>query len=327
MNAKKILVVGGAGFIGSQINKMLHQAGYDTVVFDNLSTGSREAVKVGKFIKGDLSDENALDALFEKHQFQGVMHFAGLIEVWESIVYPERYYKNNVVNTIKLLNAMCSHGVNNFIFSSTAAVYGIPDAKSIDENHPCNPINPYGQSKLMVEKILSDYDNAYGLKFCSLRYFNAAGGDPEGELKNYKKKESNLIPIILRRSLRKSAPSITIFGTDYPTSDGTCIRDYIHVYDLGTAHIKALEKLWAGARSNIFNLGNGHGFSVKEVIEAAQKITQIPLNVIEGMRRAGDPPILVANANKAKQELKWTPIYPELEIIIEHAWKAMEPVA
>lgn len=323
MDKKKVLVVGGAGFIGSHVNKMLNQAGYETVVYDNLSQGNRQAVTRGLFIEGDIGDESELDVLFKQHQFDGVMHFAALIDVGESVRAPAKYYINNVVNTIKLLEAMRQHQVNFFVFSSSAAVYGIPAKEHILELDPCLPINPYGQTKLMAEKILQDYAHAYGLKFISLRYFNAAGGDPEGEIKNYKKKEHNLIPIILHALMDKDYTA-TIYGTDYPTFDGTCVRDYIHVCDLGSAHIKALKNLWDGAPSNVFNLGNGQGYSVKQVIAAVEKVTSIPIRVIEGQRRAGDPPFLLANSDKARNKLQWTPAYPGLETIISDAWNALQ---
>jgi UDP-glucose 4-epimerase len=322
MHQKTILVVGGAGFIASIIIKMLHQAGYQTVAFDNLSTGSREAVTHGIFVKGDTANSTDLDNVFTNYTIDAVMHFAALIDVGESTRDPSKYYINNVVNTLNLLDAMRQHGINTLIFSSSAAIFGIPQEKYLTELHPCNPINPYGETKLMVEKILRDYDTAYGFKSCSLRYFNAAGGDPEGEIKNYKRRESNLIPLILK-SLKNQQRSITIFGTDYPTPDGTCIRDYIHVYDLGIAHIRAMKKLFEGGPSTNYNLGNGHGFSVREVIRAAEKVTGRKVNAIIGSRRLGDSPILVADSQKARRELDWHPQYPSLEAMIEHAWQAL----
>lgn len=326
MSKKKVLVAGGAGFIGSVVNKMLHQAGYDTVVYDNLSRGSRKAVTRGEFIEGDLADEKKLDEVFRQHKFDGVMHFAAFAEVGESVIEPAKYYTNNIVNTLKLLDTMRCHRVNYLIFSSSAAVYGMPKGQYIQETDLCRPINPYGKTKLMAEEIMEDYDRAYNLKYCALRYFNAAGGDPDGEIKDYKITENNLIPIILS-ALKNKNKSVTIFGTDYPTFDGSCIRDFIHVCDLGTAHIKALEMLWNGGASTIFNLGNGQGFSVKQVIKAVEEVTNIPIHVIEGERRPGDPPYLLANANKAHKELQWQPQYPALETMISHAWKAMLPIA
>ncbi|MCB1112063.1 MAG: UDP-glucose 4-epimerase GalE [Chlamydiales bacterium] len=323
--SKCVLVVGGAGFIGSYVNKMLDDSGYATIVLDNLSRGSRKAVTRGTFVEGDMADTPLLDKLFTDNQIDAVMHFAAYIDVGESVRDPDLYYHNNVVNTINLLNAMRRHGVKKFIFSSSAAVYGLPDCKYISESHPCNPINPYGESKLMVEKILYDYDNAYDLKYSSLRYFNAAGGDPDGEVLNYRSSESNLIPIVLR-SLTVSDGQVTIFGTDYPTPDGTCIRDYIHIHDLGTAHILSMEKLFQGGMSSTYNLGNSEGFSVRDVIAAAERVTQQTVNVIEGARRAGDPPYLVASAEKAKRELNWEPRYRDLDTIVADAWRGLEPV-
>lgn len=323
MSKKNILVVGGAGFIGSHVAQMLHLAGYHPVIFDNLSTGCRDAISCGTFIKGDLANFNDLKEVFYAFKFDAVMHFAALIDVGESVTNPIKYYINNVSNTLKLLEVMQQFKVDTFIFSSTAAVYGIPQEQRLHENHPLNPINPYGRSKLMVEEILQDLHNAYGLKFCSLRYFNAAGGDPSGKIKNHKQKESNLIPIILR-SLLNPKGSIILYGTDYPTLDGTCIRDYIHIDDLGSAHILAMKKLLDGFSSSIYNLGNGNGFSVREVIRAAEHVTGLKVNVIEGPRRAGDPPILVADASKAHRELKWTPRFADLESMIAHAWQALK---
>lgn len=321
MTQKTILIAGGAGFIGSHVNKILNQAGYQTLVLDNLSSGSEKAVTRGTFIEGDLADSNRLDAIFSQNSIDAVMHFAALIDVGESVKDPGPYYQNNVANTLNLLQAMVRHSVKTFIFSSSAAVYGIPEEIFITEKHPCHPINPYGETKWMVEKILRDFEASYGLQSISLRYFNAAGGDPEREVKNYKKKESNLIPLILR-SL-KSGGKVTVFGTDYPTPDGTCIRDYIHICDLGSAHLLAMERLLKGHSGGIFNLGNGQGFSVKDVIHTVEEVTGLRVNVINGPRRAGDPPVLVANAEKAQNELGWLPRYPDLKTIIQHAWECL----
>lgn len=317
---KKILVVGGAGFIGSMVNKMLHTAGYETVVLDNLSYGKRKRVTQGIFVKGDLANRRLLEKIFSQNRFDAVMHFAALIDVGESVTNPSLYYKNNVVATLNLLEVMNKYGVKTFIFSSSAAVYGIPQTQLIKEDHVKNPINPYGQTKLMVENILADYDKAYGLKSISLRYFNATGGDPDGKIKNFNQKKSNLIPIVLAAIKNKTA--VTINGSDYPTVDGTCVRDYIHIYDLGTAHIAAMEKLHNGGNSTYYNLGNGNGYSVKEVIKAAEKVTKKTVTTIEGPRRAGDPVFLIADAQKARQELGWVIKYPSLESMIEHAWQA-----
>ncbi len=319
---KKILVVGGAGFIGSYVNKLLNLAGYETLVLDNLSTGHQKAVVRGVFYQGDMADTVLLDSIFQQHQIAAVMHFAACIDVGESLIQPAKYYGNNVVNTLNLLNAMVRYRVNAFIFSSTAAIYGISQKKKITENDPCLPINPYGRSKLMVESILKDFELAYGLKHCCLRYFNAAGGDPEGEVKNYKSKESNLIPLVLKAALQQMP--ITIFGTDYETPDGTCIRDYIHIHDLGVAHLKALDSLCSTQISNDYNLGNGQGYSVWEILRAVEKVTGKQLIIKEGKRRLGDPAYLVADATKAQQQLNWHPVYPLPEEMILHAWQALK---
>lgn len=320
MPSKTILIVGGAGFVGSHVNKMLQNHGYQTVVFDNLSLGDRRTILKGQFFQGDMANLSDLEKAFSQYSFDAVMHFAALIDVGESITKPSEYYRNNVVNTLNLLEIMSKHAVKNFIFSSSAAIFGMPKEKLISESHPCHPINPYGETKLIVEKMLRDFDNAYGLKSSCLRYFNAAGGDPDGEVKNFKKKETNLIPIILR-SLKAAKP-VTIFGTDYPTPDGSCVRDYVHVNDLGAAHIIAMEQLFKDGVSTFYNLGNGQGFSVKEVINAVEKVTGLRVNAVEGARRPGDPPILVADSQKAHEKLDWKPKY-QLEEMIQHSWKAL----
>lgn len=322
MTKKMVLVTGGAGFIGSHVNKMLQKAGYDTVVLDNLTKGNRNTVIDGVFIEGDIASPKMLDNIFQNYPINAVMHFAALTDVGESVTDPLKYYQNNLAYTINLLDAMRRNNVKTFIFSSTAAIFGLPREKYITELHVCHPINPYGHSKLMVESILQEADRANGIRSCCLRYFNAAGGDPDGIIKNYKTKESNLIPVILR-SLKQPNGAVTIFGTDYSTSDGTCIRDYIHIEDLGTAHIVAMEKLLEGAPSCVYNLGNGQGFSVRQVIDATEKITGLKVKVIEGERRPGDPPILVASSEKAQRELGWQPKYPSLEDMITHAWQAI----
>lgn len=317
-----ILVTGGAGFIGSNVNKLLHLNGYETIILDNLSQGDRKACKMGTFIEGDFGDAQLLDKIFKEHPIAGVMHFGALINVGESVEKPSEYFNNNVVKTIALLDAMNRNKVNNLVYSSSAAVYGTPATDTIKEDHCCLPINPYGHSKHMIEQVLEAYEKAYGLRSISLRYFNATGGDPDGEIRNYQKKDLNLIPIVLRSLLKGT--TVNIFGTDYPTADGTCIRDYVHVYDLGTAHLLALEKLIGGAKSTHYNLGNGAGFSVKEVIAAANKVTGKEVKTTEAPRRPGDPSILVADANKASNELSWRPRYTQLDTMIEHAWKAMK---
>lgn len=321
-STKTVLVVGGAGFIGSHVNKLLYQNGYETIVYDNLSRGNKDAVKYGQFIEGDLGDVQALNRVFENNTIDAVMHFAAFTDVGESCLNPGQYYISNVANSVNLLQVMAQHSVKVFIFSSTAAIFGPPEEIPINESHPCHPISPYGRSKLMVEQILADFDSAYGIKYCSLRYFNAAGGDPDNILKNYKAKESNLIPLALR-SLQEPKKCITVFGTDYPTPDGTGVRDYIHVCDLATVHILAMRKLLDGGASASYNLGNGKGYSVLEVVQAIEKITGLKINLKYGERRSGDVPYVLASSEKAREELGWEPQYSSLETMIEHAWKAL----
>jgi len=321
MARKTVLVVGGAGFIGSHVNIMLHRCGYDTVVFDNLSTGCHHAVSQGTFIHGDLSNINDINKVFQDKTIDAVMHFAAYIDAGESCHKPLYYYENNVANTLNLLKVMLEHHVKVMIFSSSAAIFGNPKKQPITEDHDHQPISPYGHTKLMVEQILQDIEVSTSLRSCCLRYFNAAGGDPLKELKNYKIREHNLIPVALRSIFNGEA--ITIFGTDYSTSDGTCIRDYVHVHDVGQAHINAMEQLFQGAPSEHYNLGNGQGYTVKQVINAIEEVTGKAINVIEGPRRAGDPPALVADAAKAIHQLGWRPQYTDLKTIIEHAWQAL----
>ena len=314
-----VLVVGGAGYVGSHMLRCLRRAGIDVTTLDNLSSGRRDAVTHGGFVEGDLGDRALLDDLFSKTSFDGVMHFAAHIEVGESVVNPAKYYLNNVVNTQVLLDAMRDHGVLSFIFSSTAAIFGEPVQEKIDEIHPKKPINPYGRSKLMVEEILADYDRAYDLKSVCLRYFNAAGADPAGDIGECHDPETHLVPLVLQAASGRR-DTISIYGTDYDTPDGTCIRDYIHVNDLCDAHLLALHKLWDGAPSAAYNLGNGNGFSVREVIDTAATVTDRNILVVEADRRDGDPATLVADSSRAKSELGWTPQYADLATIIKHAW-------
>jgi len=315
-----VLIVGGAGYVGSHVNQLLCQKGYQTVIFDNLSRGSKENVVGGEFVQGDLGNIEELNDLFKKYSFDAIIHFAALTDVGESFKSPSAYYQENVVNSLNLINKAVENKVKAFVFSSSAAIFGLPTTQTIAEDHPCQPINPYGQTKLIVETILSDYDSAYGLKSCCLRYFNAAGNDPTGKIHSLFSRQKNLIPLIFQ-SLRENTP-LTIYGTDYPTKDGSCIRDYIHVADLAEAHFQGLNKILSENASCHYNLGNGQGYSVKEVIDAVEKTTGLKINVIKGPRRPGDPPVLVANSEKAKHELGWTPKYPDLETIIAHAWKA-----
>jgi UDP-glucose 4-epimerase len=314
-----VLVVGGAGYIGSHMVKLLDARGHAVVTFDDLSTGHRDAVVRGEFVAGSLADRAALDALFRSRRFDAVMHFASFIQVGESVAEPAKYYANNFSNTLALLDAMVAAGVRRFIFSSTAAIFGEPETPMIAEDHPQRPVNPYGRSKWMVEQALGDYDRAYGLKAACLRYFNAAGADPEGELGERHEPETHLIPLVLQAAAGRR-PHIGIFGDDYPTPDGTCIRDYIHIVDLCEAHLLALGRLMAEERSLAFNLGNGAGFSVREVIEAARRVTGRPIPERISPRRAGDPARLVADSARARTELGWTPRYADLDTIIAHAW-------
>jgi UDP-glucose 4-epimerase len=315
----KILVVGGAGYIGSHMVKYLSQMGHNVTTLDNLSTGYRDAVKYGTFIEGDIADSCKLDLIFSETQFDAVMHFASNIEVGESVIDPGKYYKNNVSNTLNLLDAMVRHGVKKFIFSSTAAIFGEPSSALIDEKHPKQPINPYGRSKLMVEQALEDYEIAHGLESVCLRYFNAAGADIDGELGENHSPETHLIPLILQAASGRREV-INVFGSDYDTPDGSCVRDYIHVLDLCSAHLLALDKLNQGSGSKRYNLGNGNGFSVIEVINAVKQITKKDFKVIQADRRIGDPAVLVADSILAKSELGWIPKYADLNLILEHAW-------
>lgn len=316
---QNVLIIGGAGYIGSHVCKYLAQKGHHPVVLDNLVYGHGNAVKWGPLIKGNAGDTEILNKLFSDYKFAGVMHFAAFAYVGESVKNPARYYRNNVCETINLLDALIANKISNFIFSSSCAVYGEPVEIPITEQHPLNPVNPYGRTKLMVEQILDDYEKAYGLKSICLRYFNAAGADPDGELGEDHEPETHLIPLLLEAAAGKR-DAIHIFGDDYPTKDGTCIRDYIHINDLAQAHVTALERLINGLPGGKYNLGNGKGYSVKEVIETVNQITgrKIPSKIKD--RRPGDPPILIASAKKALNELGWKPEYPDLDTIIKTAW-------
>ena len=314
-----ILVTGGAGYIGSHACKALAKAGYTPITYDNLVYGHRWAVKWGPLEEGDIADGDRLNEVIAKYQPAAVMHFAAYAYVGESVQDPGKYYRNNVAGTLTLLEAMRDHGIDKFIFSSTCATYGIPETVPISEDHPQCPINPYGASKLMIERMLQDFDVAHGLRSISLRYFNAAGADPDGEIGEAHDPETHLIPLVLDAAAgRRSA--ITIFGDDYDTPDGTCIRDYIHVADLADAHVLALKALEDGAETTAYNLGNEQGFSVHEVIAAAEKITGLKVPVRIGSRRAGDPDRLVGAARAIKSELGWCPKYTKLEDVLNSAW-------
>ncbi len=318
--SKKILVTGGAGYVGSHACKALKQAGYEPITFDNLKRGHKEFVKFGPLIHGDLLNRNQIKAAFEAHQIESVMHFAALAQVGESVQEPERYYENNVLGTLNLLHSMREKKINRFIFSSTCATYGIPTTVPIPDSHPQNPISPYGETKLLVEKMLRDFHTAYGLRSVSLRYFNAAGADPDAEIGECHQPETHLIPILLDVAIEKRK-SFKIFGQDYNTKDGTCIRDYIHVCDLADAHLKSLQWLESQNACEGLNLSTNQGYSVKEVRASAERITnrRIPFEISE--RRPGDPDSLVGLSNRAQDLLKWKPKSSSIDQIIESAWK------
>jgi UDP-glucose 4-epimerase len=315
-----ILIVGGAGYIGSHVNKELAKRGFKTIVYDNLSCGHRKLLKWGDFVLGDLNDINQLRLVFGANHIDAVMHFSAFTYVGESVADPAKYYANNVANTLNLLTVMKEHDTRYFIFSSSAATYGDPVETPITENHPLNPINPYGRTKLMVENILSDFSSAYDMRYVSLRYFNAAGADRDCDTGEWHEPETHLIPLVLDAAMGVR-DHIDVFGTDYDTADGTCVRDYIHVADLANAHIASLEHLLRGENSAIFNLGNGVGFSVRQVIETARSVTGRDIDVTECGRRAGDPAVLIADASRAKKVLGWIPAIPSIAEIIETAWE------
>ena len=315
----KFLVCGGAGYIGSHMVRYLLRQGHEVVVYDDLSTGHRESVPAEGLVIGDIGDGTALGQLFAQHRFDAVMHFCALSLVGESVSKPYLYYTNNVARTLVLLEAMRTAGVDRLVFSSTAAVFGNPQTLLITEEHPTTPINPYGQSKLMVEKILGDAANAYGLRSVALRYFNAAGADPSGEIGEAHSPETHLIPNVLR-SLLGQGPELKVFGSDYATRDGTCVRDYVHVNDLASAHLKAVEFMLDHEGAHIFNLGNGEGFSVREVIAAAERVTGQEVSYDMVARRPGDPPTLVASGQRARELLGWQPEFSRLDDILASAW-------
>jgi UDP-glucose 4-epimerase len=317
---KNIIVTGGAGFIGSNVSKILFQNNFNPIVIDDLSSGYKKLVKYGKFIKADFGDYKKMERVFKKYQPIAIIHIAGYKSVAESIVNPFKYYDNNVSKTNILLKAMVNCGIKNFIFSSSAAIFGIPqNTENIDEQHPANPTNPYGESKLMVEKMLESYKNSHNLKYSALRYFNVVGGDPDLQIGEIFINPSNIFPAIIQTIDRKR-DEFVIFGDDYETKDGSCIRDYIHVWDLANAHLKALEKQLETSNSIKINLGNGIGFSVKEVIDAFKRITNVDFKVTAGKRRAGDASCVIANNKLANDYLEWKPKYTKLEDQIKHAW-------
>ena len=315
----RILVTGGAGYIGSHMVKLLAEGGAEVTVLDDLSTGHTEAVRNAMFVRGDIADVAATKALLQKNGIEAVVHFAASSLVGESVADPLKYYRRNVGATVALVQAMVEAKVLRLVFSSTAAVYGDPVRLPIDEAHPTQPVNPYGSSKLAIERMLAECSTAYGLGAVTLRYFNAAGADPSGELGERHDPETHLIPLVLQAASGRRA-SISVFGNDWPTRDGTCVRDYIHVSDLCVAHLQALEWLAKGGRYEAFNLGNGDGATVLEVIEAAKRVTGKQFTVNFAARRAGDPPSLVADASKARRILGWQPVRAEIEGIVRDAW-------
>jgi len=312
-----ILIVGGAGYIGSQTAKRVAQAGLEPVVFDNLVYGHEWAVKWGPLVQGDLADGALIRRVIEEHKVTAVVHFAAYAYVGESVTNPRKYFGNNVTGSLNLLDAMVDAGVRDIVFSSTCATYGEPQRVPIPEDHPQSPVNPYGETKLAVEKMLHWYAQAYGIRYAALRYFNAAGADPDGEVGEDHDPETHLIPLAIEAAV--GAGSLQIFGTDYATPDGTAVRDYIHVTDLADAHLRALAKLRDGAPALRLNLGTGQGQSVRAVIAAVERVTGQPVRAREVGRRAGDPPALVADARQANALLGWKPRYPDLETIVEHA--------
>lgn len=314
-----VLVTGGAGYVGAHGCKALSEAGYQPVVYDNLSHGHEQAVQWGPLERGDIADSLLLGEVFERYQPIAVMHFAAFIAVGESVEDPGKYYRNNVAGTLNLLQAMVAHSVDKFVFSSTAAIFGTPDKVPISEDEPQAPINPYGRSKLMVEQMLADLERAHGLRAVMLRYFNAAGASPDGEIGECHDPETHLIPLALDAAAGKG-PALTVFGDDYPTPDGTCIRDYIHVGDLADAHVRALDYLGQGGATRGFNLGTGSGVSVREILDSIERVTKraVPHNF--GPRRPGDPPVLVSDASRARRELGWQPRLSDIDTIIASAW-------
>ncbi len=321
-----ILLIGGAGYIGSHTNKLLNQRGLSTVVFDNLSTGHGEFVRWGEMFLGDLAEPDDIRRCLARFPIRAVMHFGAYAYVGESVEQPAKYYRNNVANTLGLLEAMRESGVHFLIFSSSCTVFGLPSRLPLTEDHPKAPISPYGRTKFMVEEILADYDRAYGLRSICLRYFNAAGADPDGEIGEWHEPETHLVPLAIMAALGQR-PSLDLYGDDYPTKDGTCIRDYVHVTDLADAHVRALELLTSTEKSDSFNLGNGNGYSVNDVLKTVQEASGRNIKVVRTPRRAGDPPILVSDSRKAANFLGWTPRYPGLDDIVGTAlrWHAQGP--
>lgn len=319
-NNGNILITGGAGYIGSHINKFLNNLGYQTIVFDNLVNGHEEFVKWGKFVNGDLLNPKQLHQLFANYDIKVVMHLAAFAYVHESILNPRKYYTNNVVGTINLLEAMVDNGASHLVFSSTCATYGILNQVPVAESHPQRPINPYGHSKLVMEQIINEYRRVHGIRACVLRYFNAAGADPDGMIGECHIPETHLIPLVLAAAGQEKN-AVQIYGDDYPTEDGTCIRDYIHVVDIAQAHIQAMDYLLSGGKEFAFNLSNECGYSIRQVIQTVEQVTGKTIRSEIFPRRPGDPPILVGKSDKARRILHWRPQYEQLKIIIETAWR------
>jgi UDP-glucose-4-epimerase GalE len=331
MNSKNdrknhVLVTGGAGYIGAHACKALARAGYTPITYDNMVYGHAAAVKWGPLEEGDISDFARLKAVMQKYNPKAVMHFAAYAYVGESVEKPSKYYRNNVVGTLTLLESMRSCGIDKIIFSSTCATYGMPKQIPIVEDHPQDPINPYGRTKLMIEWILKDFAAAYDMRYVSLRYFNAAGADPDSEIGEDHDPETHLIPLVIDVATGKR-DHLEIFGTDYDTPDGTCIRDYIHVTDLAEAHLLALKYLLDGGQSNVFNLGNGNGFSVREVIATALRITGCDIACVESDRRPGDPPVLIGSSDMIQKKLRWRPMFQSLDSILETAWRRHKTIS
>ncbi len=316
----RILVTGGAGYIGSHVVKALGEEGHDLLIYDNLSTGHEWAVLFGRLYRGELADRAAILDALRTFRPEAVMHFAASIQVEESVREPLAYYRNNVVNTLNLLEAMREAGTGKFIYSSTAAVYGIPERIPVDEQTPLQPINPYGASKVMIEHVLADLAAATDFRYCALRYFNVAGADPGGRIGQAYQEATHLITRALKTA-KGEYPKLSIYGTDYPTPDGTCVRDYIHVNDLASAHLLALNHLMRTGRTEIMNCGYGHGYSVREVVDCAKKVTGVAFSAEETGRRAGDPPALVADSRHLRELTGWQPIHDDLEFIIRTAWE------
>jgi UDP-arabinose 4-epimerase len=329
---QNILVTGGAGYIGSHTSKLLALSGYNPITFDNLSTGRREAVLYGPLVEGDLADANLLREIIRQYRIEAVMHFASSAYVGESVANPRKYFSNNVTNSLNLLNAMMDCGICNIVFSSTCATYGHSRTLPIGEDHPQRPVNPYGESKLFVERTLRWYGEAHGINWCALRYFNAAGADPDGELGELHDPETHLIPLVMQAALGVKQ-SVSVYGDDYDTPDGTAVRDYVHVTDLASAHVAALKHLFTSENRMAVNLGTGQGHSVREIIRAVERVGTVRVRVKQMPRRTGDPAILIANADKARELLGWAPRFSDLDTIVNTAWRwemqcrSMQPAA